>query len=159
MQPALHMAMTESRECDASPGMMWAVWAPGGSLGRSRVQVWVNCTLSPLGRRAMRGTVAGMMLEAGALVVRKWLVAPELRMAQLLMVVASVDIVLRRMVAASAWFWVGIGQQVKLTEMFNLSHHSPLLVRSSIPAAAGWLGWLVWCWHGRVVGWKHSRCS
>ena len=50
----------------------------------------------------MRGTVAGMMLVAGALVVRKWLVAPESRMAQLLMVAASVKIVFRRMEAASA---------------------------------------------------------
>ena len=50
----------------------------------------------------MRGTVAGMILEAGALVVRKWLVAPDSRTAQLLMVAASVDIVLRRMEAASA---------------------------------------------------------
>jgi hypothetical protein len=41
----------------------------------------------------MRGTVVGVILEAGALVVRKWLVAPESRMAQLLMVAASVDIV------------------------------------------------------------------
>ena len=71
-------------------------------MGRSRVQVWVDCTLSPLGSWAMRGTMAGMMLVAGALVVRKWLVAPESRMAQLLMVAASVKIVFRRMEAASA---------------------------------------------------------
>ena len=66
------------------------------------MQVWVDFILSPLGRRAMRGTVAGMMLVAGASVVRKWLVAPESRMAQFLMVAASVEIVLRRMAAASA---------------------------------------------------------
>ncbi len=62
----------------------------------------VDCTLSPLGSCAMRGTVAGMMLATGALVVRKWPVAPESRMAQFLMVAASVEIVLRRMEAASA---------------------------------------------------------
>ena len=50
----------------------------------------------------MRGTSAGMMLVAGALVVRKWLVAPESRMAHRLMVVASVVIVRRRTEAASA---------------------------------------------------------
>jgi hypothetical protein len=55
----------------------------------------------------MRGTVAGMV--ASALVVRKWLVAPESRMVQLLMVAASVEIFLRGMEAASAKFWVGIG--------------------------------------------------
>ena len=58
--------------------------------------------LVTLGRQAMRGTAAGMMLVAGALVVRKWLVAPELRMAHCLMVAASVVIVLRRMEAARA---------------------------------------------------------
>ncbi len=66
------------------------------------MQVWVDCTLSPLGSQAMRGTVAGMILVAGALVVRKWLVAPESRMAHLLMVAASVYGVFRRMEAASA---------------------------------------------------------
>ncbi len=91
VHPVLQMMTTESRECDASPGMMWAAWALAGSSGRSRVQVCVDCTLSPLGRQAMRGTVAGMILEVGALVVRKWLIAPESRMAQLLMVVASVE--------------------------------------------------------------------
>ncbi len=58
--------------------------------------------MSPLGSCAMRGTVAVLMLVVGALVVRKWLVAPELRMGQLLMVGASVEIVLMRMEAASA---------------------------------------------------------
>ena len=64
------------------------------------MQVWIDCTLSPLENGAMR--VTGMMLMAGASVVRKWLVAPESRMAQFLMVAASVKIVLRRMAAASA---------------------------------------------------------
>ncbi len=100
--PALHMVTTERRECDARPGMMWAARAPAGRSGRSRVQVCVDCTLSPFGRRAMRGTVAGTMLVAGALVVRKWLVAPESRIAHRLMVVASVAIVWRRTEAASA---------------------------------------------------------
>jgi hypothetical protein len=50
----------------------------------------------------MMGMVAGMMFAVGALVVRKWLVAPELSMAQFLMVVASVMIVLRRAAAANA---------------------------------------------------------
>ena len=91
LQRALHMARMERRECDASPGIMRFTWAQSGRLGRSRVQVCVDCTLSPLGSRAMRGTVAGIMLMAGTLVVRKWLVAP-----------ASVAIDFRRMEAASA---------------------------------------------------------
>jgi hypothetical protein len=61
-------------------GNEWAAWAPAGSSGRSRVNVCVDCTLSPLGRQVMRGTVVGVILEVGALVVRKWLVAPESRM-------------------------------------------------------------------------------
>jgi hypothetical protein len=48
----------------------------------------------------MRGTAAGTMLVAGALVVKKWLVAPESRMAHHFMVMALTLIVLRRMEAA-----------------------------------------------------------
>jgi hypothetical protein len=50
----------------------------------------------------MMGLVVGTMLVAGALVVRKWLVAPELRMAHHLMVSALVLIVLNRTEAAKA---------------------------------------------------------
>jgi hypothetical protein len=49
----------------------------------------------------MMGTSAGTMLVAGASVVRKWLVAPESRIAHFLMVVASIVIVLKRTEAAS----------------------------------------------------------
>ncbi len=62
----------------------------------------VDCTLSPLGRRAMKGTAASTMLVAGELVVKKWLVAPESRMAHCFMVLALTLIVLRRMEAARA---------------------------------------------------------
>lgn len=102
VHPALHMVTTERREWDARPGMMWAVRAFVGRSGRSIVQVCVDCTLSPFGRRAMRGTVAGIMLVAGASVVRIWLVAPELRIAHCLIVVASVAIVRSSMEAANA---------------------------------------------------------
>ena len=61
------------------------------------------------------------MLVAGTSVVKKWLVAPESRMAHCLIVVASVVIVLRRMEEASAYLWVGVGQRVELFELFNLS--------------------------------------
>ena len=102
MHPALHMVTTKRREWDARPRMMWTALAPTGIAGRLRVQVCVDCTLSLLGRQAMRGTVAGMMLVMGALVVRKLLVAPESRMAHCLMVAALVVIVLRRTEAARA---------------------------------------------------------
>jgi hypothetical protein len=90
MHPALHMVTTESSECDARLGMTWATQAPAWRSGRLRLQVCVDCALSPLGR------------QTGALVVRKWLIAPELRTAHCLMVAASVLIVLRRTEAAIA---------------------------------------------------------
>jgi hypothetical protein len=83
-------------------GMMWAFLAAAGSSGRSRVQVCVDCTLSPFGRRATRGTVAAQMFVAGALVVRKWLIAPESRIAHRLMVLALVEIVFWSTAAAKA---------------------------------------------------------
>ncbi len=96
MHPALRMVTTESIKCDARPGMTWAAWAPAGRIGRPRMQVCVDCIFSPVERRAMRGTAPRTMLVAGALVVRKGLIAPESRMAHHLMVAASVLIVLRR---------------------------------------------------------------
>jgi hypothetical protein len=50
----------------------------------------------------MMGMVVGRILVAGALVVRKWLVAPESRMAYLLMVLGLVLIVFNRTEAARA---------------------------------------------------------
>jgi hypothetical protein len=102
VQPALHIVTTDRRECNARPGMMWAFLAAAGSLGRSRVQVCIDCTLSPFIRQATRGTVAAQMIVSGALVVRKWLVAPESIIAHCLMVLASVEIVLRSTVTAKA---------------------------------------------------------
>jgi hypothetical protein len=48
------------------------------------------------------GMAVGSMFVAGISVLRKWLVALELRMAHCLMVVALVSIVLRRIEAARA---------------------------------------------------------
>ena len=81
---------------------MWAARALGGREGMSRVHICIECTRVPFGRRAMMGMVVGKILVAEASVVRKWLVAPESRMAQLLMVLASVLIVFRRTEAARA---------------------------------------------------------
>jgi hypothetical protein len=102
VQPALHIVTTDRRECDARPRMMWEFLAAAGSSGRSRVKVCVDCTISPFGRRATRGTVATQMFVAGALVVRKWLVAPVSRVVHCLMVAASVVIVLRSTATAKA---------------------------------------------------------
>ncbi len=50
----------------------------------------------------MMGLVVGKMMVAGTLVIRKWLVAPESRMAHRLMVSALVLIVFNRTEAANA---------------------------------------------------------
>jgi hypothetical protein len=102
VHPALHKLTMYRSECEARPGMMWVVQARGGNEGMSMVHVCVECTHSPLGRWAMMGLVVGTMLVAGASVVRKGLVAPELRMAHHLMVSALVLIVFNRTEAAKA---------------------------------------------------------
>ena len=102
VHPALHRVTTDRSECEARPGIMWAARALGGREGMSRVHVCVECTRAPFGRWVMMGVVVGRILVAGALVVRKWLVVPESRMAHLLMVSALVLIVFKRTEAARA---------------------------------------------------------
>ena len=77
VHPALHIMMTESNKCDDRPGITWAAWVPAGRSSKLRVQVCVDCTLTLFVRLAMRDTAARTMFVAGALVVKKWLVAPE----------------------------------------------------------------------------------
>jgi hypothetical protein len=48
------------------------------------------------------GTAVGSMFVVGALVVRKWLVAPESMMVNCLMILVSISIVLTRIEAARA---------------------------------------------------------
>ncbi len=69
--PALHIVTTKRMECDARPGIICAAHAAEGSAGMFSVHVCVECTRSPLGSRAMIGTVAGVMFVVGASVVRK----------------------------------------------------------------------------------------
>jgi hypothetical protein len=102
VHPALHKLTTDRSECEARPEMMWAAWARGGNEGTLMVHVFAKCKHSPLGRQAIMGLVVGTMLVAGVSVVRKWLVAPESRMAHCLMVSASVLIVFNRTEAAKA---------------------------------------------------------
>ncbi len=59
--------------------------------------------------------------------MRKWLVAPESRKAHRLMVLALVLIVLKRIEAGRAYFWVGIEQEgKKIKSAFFLSCLSSL---------------------------------
>ena len=71
-----------------------------GSPEISRVQVWVDCMRSPLGSWAMIGVDVGALCVVGALLVRKWLVAPESRIAHSLIVAALVLMVWSRVAAA-----------------------------------------------------------
>ena len=103
LQPVLHRVTTDRSNCEARSGIMWAARTLGGREGMLRVQVCVECTSGvPFGRQAMIGVVVARILVAGASVVRKWLVAPESRVAQLLLVSALVLIVFKRIEAARA---------------------------------------------------------
>ena len=69
------------------------------------------------------GAVVCCTFEAGASVVRKWLVAPESRIAQRLMVSASVLIVWSSVAAAKAYLRVGIKRLIvgeKITSSLSL---------------------------------------
>ena len=93
--------------------------AAAGSMEISNVHVCVDVTRSPLGSRAVMGLVVGVMLVAGAVDVRKWLVAPESRIAQSLTVLMSRWTVRSRAVAARAYLRVGVRQWVDKLR-FNL---------------------------------------
>ena len=60
------------------------------------------------------------MLVTWALVVRKLLVAPESKMAQLLMVSMSMLTVRRSVAVASAYGWVGVGRVCNIEFRFIL---------------------------------------
>ncbi len=86
VHPVLHIVTMDRSECEVRPGMMCTARAPGGNNEMLRVHVCVEHTCLPFERRVTMGTAADDMFVAGALVLRKWLVAPELRMAHRLMV-------------------------------------------------------------------------
>ncbi len=77
----------------------------------SNVHVCVDVTCSPLGSRAMMGLVVEVMLVVGAIDVRKWLVAPESRMAQFLRASMSTFTVQSRAAAARAYLGEGVGER------------------------------------------------
>jgi hypothetical protein len=86
LHSALLSVTTLTIECNAKPGMIWARRAAAGRPGKFNVQVCVDCTWLPLGRCATMGLLASCMLVIGAPVVRKVLIAPESKIAHLLMV-------------------------------------------------------------------------
>ena len=120
LHPALHSVTTLIRECDAKPGMMWERHAVAGRLGRSNMPVCVDRTCLPLGRHATIGFWAGWTLVTWAPVVRKLLVVPESKMAHWLIVSKSMLTVRRSVVAARAYFWVGVGRVCNVVFIFIL---------------------------------------
>jgi hypothetical protein len=137
--PALQSVTTLKVECNANPGMMWKRRAAAGSLGKSNMRVCMGRTWFPLGRRATINLLASCTLVTRAPVVRKLLIAPELKVAHLLMVSMSMLTVQRSAAAASA-YWVGIGQEGnKLYLTLCYSYCLPLSVRSCC-TSSDWMG-------------------
>ena len=98
--PALHNFTTDNRECAASPGMTCAILALAGSAGIGSWHVCVDLILSPFGSCTDIGVIASMTSFAGAVAKRKWLVAPESKIAQSLISSSWKSIVSRRACAA-----------------------------------------------------------
>ena len=80
--PALHRLTTEISECDARCGSTCACRAFSGKFSSCNVHVCVVQIVSPFGNFARIGVAAGCMFVKGAVVVRKWLLAPESMIAQ-----------------------------------------------------------------------------
>ena len=80
--PALHNFTTDTSECDASPGTTCAVLAACGSSGRFNSAIWLELTISPFGSVTVSGVSAILLSTTGAVDSRKWLEAPESKMAQ-----------------------------------------------------------------------------
>ena len=70
-QPALHNLTTDSSECDANPGIMWAILALEGKAGMSRSQVCEEDTSPPSGSRTRNGVLSICLFVVGAAVTKK----------------------------------------------------------------------------------------
>ncbi len=101
-QPALQRLTTEMRECDARLGSMWACRACSGRASMSNLHVCVVQMRSPFGSWARMGAFVGCLSVKGAVVVRKWLLAPESTIAQSHAVLSLSEMVLSNDV------WVGV---------------------------------------------------
>ena len=82
-QPALHNFTTYTSERDANPGTMRVVLAACGSNGRFNLAIWLELTTSPFGSVTVSGVSAILLSTTGAVDSRKWLEAPESKIAQL----------------------------------------------------------------------------
>ena len=81
LHPASQNFLVEISDACASPGTMWASVISSGNQGMSRLHVWVDLMVLPLGSVMVIGFVAIALLVTGAFSTRKWPVAPESEMA------------------------------------------------------------------------------
>ena len=81
VHPALHNFTTDIKACEFNPGTIWASLALSGSVGMSNSHISLVCICSPFGSVTLIGFVVGLRLIAGEFTIRKWLVAPESKMA------------------------------------------------------------------------------
>ena len=75
--PLSHIWPTDSNECWAKPGSIWARRANEGNEGIFNVAVCVDAIVSPFGRRTSNGVLVGCLFEQLALANRKCAVHPE----------------------------------------------------------------------------------
>ena len=80
--PALHSCTMESKEWATRPGSMCAILSLEGSSGMAMVHVCVELTRAPSGSFTLSGFFAYWRSVVGADMTKKWLVAPESRMAR-----------------------------------------------------------------------------
>jgi len=78
----------------------------------SRVHVWVDCTLAPLGSFTRSGLLVTALSAVGASVTKKWLVAPLSKMAHFFRLSISKVIVWSRLWAAWAYLGPVVGVQL-----------------------------------------------
>ena len=91
---------TDTNECDASPGTMWASLALGGSCGSAMFAVWLEWIVDPFGNLICRGSVAIFLSVTGAAESRKWLDAPESKIAHFILSCVLLDTVRSNELAA-----------------------------------------------------------
>lgn len=71
VHPALHNLTTDNSECDAKPGIMWAIRAFLGRVGRLMSHVWEEDTYPPSGSRTLNGVSSIRLFVVGVAVTKK----------------------------------------------------------------------------------------
>ena len=100
LHPALQSFTTDTNECDANSGTMWASLALGGSCGSAIFAVWLDLMNVPSGSLMRSGFVARFLSVTGVAERRKWLDAPESRMPHFILSCVLVDTVCNKVLAA-----------------------------------------------------------